>query len=161
MGRVLFLRISRSQVAGNGAVGHVECWVRAPALPIQDGYHYLGNALKSNSGPILLIPRGVIGLRSEVLARCRAWKSPMVRICGGCDGMAKLFARCGCCRPNMLFPFIVGPIGLLSLLFMGLSKPELSGSPRLGPGFSDCVLSVIDGAPLIFNWGLRFWNPDM
>lgn len=56
----------------------------------------------------------------------------------------------------MLPPFMPGPIGLVNLLPMGLSMLALSGSPRLDPAFSDCVLRVIDGAPLMF-----IWNPDM
>lgn len=60
-------------------------------------HDYLGNVLKSNSLPIVFIPRVFIDVMSE-LTRCNAWKSPTVRSCG--PPIAKLFARCGCGLDN-------------------------------------------------------------
>ena len=40
--------------------------------------------------------------------------------------MAKLLARCGCCRAIMLLPLMAGAIELLSLLLKALPMPGLS-----------------------------------
>lgn len=88
---------------------------------------------------MLVMPSGLMVFMSE-LARWRAWKSPMVRICCGV-AIAKLFARWGVGRAIMLFPFMPGPPkGLANGLFIPLLMPlfiplAMLGRPWLIPMF--------------------------